>query len=114
MFCFQTEVSVRRNSESEGDAESPEHDPHFEPVVSLPLIDIQTNEEDEEELVKIRARLYRYDTGDHEWKVSAFFFKYKKKTLTFLIYWDKKYIILCYFNLIIIIIINIALMIFIG
>ncbi|CAB3222132.1 unnamed protein product [Arctia plantaginis] len=59
--------SVRRNSESE-DAETPEHDPHFEPIVSLPLIDIQTNEEDEEELVKIRARLYRYDTADHEWK----------------------------------------------
>ncbi|XP_013184111.1 ran-specific GTPase-activating protein [Amyelois transitella] len=64
-----TEESVRRNSESEvGDVESPEHDPHYEPIVSLPLVDIVTNEEDEEELVKIRARLYRYDTGDHEWK----------------------------------------------
>ncbi|CAH0595126.1 unnamed protein product [Chrysodeixis includens] len=64
-----TEESVRRNSESEaGDAETPEHDPHFEPIVSLPLVDIHTNEEEEEELVKIRARLYRYDTGDHEWK----------------------------------------------
>ncbi|XP_028169007.1 ran-specific GTPase-activating protein-like [Ostrinia nubilalis] len=64
-----TEESVRRNSESEaGDAETPEHDPHYEPIVSLPLVDIQTNEEEEEELVKIRARLYRYDTADHEWK----------------------------------------------
>lgn len=55
---------------SEADeAETPEHDPHFDPIVSLPLVDIHTNEEDEEELVKIRARLYRYDTGDHEWKV---------------------------------------------
>ncbi|PZC78653.1 ran-specific GTPase-activating protein [Helicoverpa armigera] len=64
-----TEESVRRNSESEGgDAETPEHDPHFDPIVSLPLVDIPTNEEEEEELVKIRARLYRYDTGDHEWK----------------------------------------------
>ncbi|KAL4703514.1 hypothetical protein ACJJTC_018098 [Scirpophaga incertulas] len=61
--------SVRRNSESEGgEVESPEHDPHYDPIVSLPLVDIHTNEEDEEELVKIRARLYRYDTGDHEWK----------------------------------------------
>lgn len=69
-FCFfhmKIDESVRRNSES--DAETPEHDPHFEPIVSLPLIDIHTNEEDEEELVKIRARLYRYDTADHEWKV---------------------------------------------
>ncbi|KAJ8711102.1 hypothetical protein PYW07_008344 [Mythimna separata] len=64
-----TEESVRRNSESEGgEVEAPEHDPHFDPIVSLPLVDIPTNEEEEEELVKIRARLYRYDTGDHEWK----------------------------------------------
>lgn len=70
LFLFvQTEESVRRNSESEGGEEVPEHDPHFEPIVSLPLVDIHTNEEEEEELVKIRARLYRYDTGDHEWKV---------------------------------------------
>ncbi|XP_075983508.1 ran-specific GTPase-activating protein-like [Anticarsia gemmatalis] len=64
-----TEESVRRNSESEGgEAETPEHDPHYDPIVTLPLVEIQTNEEEEEELVKIRARLYRYDTGDHEWK----------------------------------------------
>lgn len=70
LYFLQTEESVRRNSESEaGGAETPEHDPHYEPIVSLPLVDIQTNEEEEEELVKIRARLYRYDTGDHEWKV---------------------------------------------
>ncbi|VVC97854.1 ran-specific GTPase-activating protein-like [Leptidea sinapis] len=63
------EESVRRNSESEaGEVETPEHDLHFDPIVSLPLIDIHTNEEDEEELVKIRGRLYRYDTADHEWK----------------------------------------------
>lgn len=70
LIVQQTEETVRRNSES-GEAESPEHehDPHFDPIVSLPLIDHFTNEEDEEELVKIRARLYRYDTGDHEWKV---------------------------------------------
>lgn len=61
-----TEESVRRSSES--DAETPEHDPHYEPIVTLPLVDVQSNEEEEEELVKIRARLYRYDTGDHEWK----------------------------------------------
>ncbi|KAJ0173191.1 hypothetical protein K1T71_011367 [Dendrolimus kikuchii] len=65
----ETEESVRRNSESEaGEAEVSEHEPHFEPIVSLPLVDLHTNEEDEEELAKIRARLYRYDTGDHEWK----------------------------------------------
>lgn len=72
VLLYKVEESVRRNSESENcEAETPEqeHDPHFEPIVSLPLVEVQTNEEDEEELVKIRARLYRYDTGDHEWKV---------------------------------------------
>ncbi|XP_041972591.1 ran-specific GTPase-activating protein-like [Aricia agestis] len=64
-----TEESVRRNSESEsGDAGTPDHDPHYDPIVSLPLVEVPTNEEEEEELVKIRARLYRYDTSDHEWK----------------------------------------------
>lgn len=56
-------------SESEHQ-ETSEHDPHFEPIVNLPLVEIVTNEENEEELVKIRARLYRYDVTDHEWKVS--------------------------------------------
>ncbi|XP_037301435.1 LOW QUALITY PROTEIN: ran-specific GTPase-activating protein-like [Manduca sexta] len=69
MMSSPTEESVRRNSESEGaETESPEHDPHYEPIVTLPLVEVHTNEEDEEELVKIRARLYRYDTEDHEWK----------------------------------------------
>lgn len=64
---MQTEESVRRNSESEsGEAE---HDPHYEPIVSLPLVEVPTNEEEEEELVKIRSRLYRYDIVEHEWKV---------------------------------------------
>ncbi|KAJ2940185.1 hypothetical protein O0L34_g11749 [Tuta absoluta] len=64
-----TEETVRRNSETESvEGETPDHDPHFEPVVSLPIVEIPTLEEDEEELVKIRARLYRYDTSDHEWK----------------------------------------------
>jgi len=45
-------------------------DVHFEPVVSLPKVDVITLEEDEEELLKIRAKLFRYDTqGDPaEWK----------------------------------------------
>lgn len=62
--------SVRCNGGTEsGGSETPDHDPHYEPIVTLPLVEIPTNEEDEEELVKIRARLYRYDTADHEWKV---------------------------------------------
>ena len=30
-----------------------EHDPYFEPVVSLPEIQVKTNEEDEDELLKL-------------------------------------------------------------
>ncbi|KAF7996400.1 hypothetical protein HCN44_002032 [Aphidius gifuensis] len=50
--------------------ENDEVDPHFEPIVSLPLIDIPSNEEDEIEMVKLRAKLYRYDSSSDpaEWK----------------------------------------------
>lgn len=34
-------------------AEDPNHDPHFEPIVSLPEQDVKTLEEDEEELFKM-------------------------------------------------------------
>jgi Ran-binding protein 1 len=45
-------------------------DPHFEPIVNLPAVQTKTLEEDEEELLKLRAKLYRYDSvGEpREWK----------------------------------------------
>ncbi|KAH8039831.1 hypothetical protein HPB51_009087 [Rhipicephalus microplus] len=46
-------------------------DIHFEPVMKLPLIDVKTLEEDEEVLVKLRGKLYRYVTAPNEapeWK----------------------------------------------
>ncbi|XP_013403747.1 ran-specific GTPase-activating protein [Lingula anatina] len=48
--------------------ESP--DAHFEPVVKLPEVDVKSLEEDEEEMLRMRAKLFRYDTsGDEpEWK----------------------------------------------
>lgn len=40
---------------------------HFEPVVQLPeCVDLKTGEEDEEELYRQRAKLYRYD--NNAWK----------------------------------------------
>ncbi|RLU23314.1 hypothetical protein DMN91_003518 [Ooceraea biroi] len=50
-----------------------EHDEpnvHFEPIISLPLIEVSNNEEDELEMLKLRAKLYRYDTSNNpaEWK----------------------------------------------
>lgn len=43
---------------------------HFEPIISLPLIEVSNNEEDEMEMLKLRAKLYRYDTSNNpaEWK----------------------------------------------
>ncbi|XP_020291956.1 ran-specific GTPase-activating protein-like [Pseudomyrmex gracilis] len=50
--------------------ESSENDANFKPVISLPVIKVSNNEEDEAEMVKLRAKLYRYDTSSNpaEWK----------------------------------------------
>ncbi|XP_034056007.1 ran-specific GTPase-activating protein [Gymnodraco acuticeps] len=51
-------------------AEDSNHDPQFEPIVSLPEQDVKTLEEDEEELFKMRAKLYRFASENEpaEWK----------------------------------------------
>ncbi|XP_041955603.1 ran-specific GTPase-activating protein [Alosa sapidissima] len=51
-------------------AEDSNHDPHFEPIVSLPVQDVKTLEEDEEEIFKMRAKLYRFasENDPPEWK----------------------------------------------
>ncbi|OLL24794.1 Ran-specific GTPase-activating protein 1 [Neolecta irregularis DAH-3] len=53
--------------EKEDDApESPEV--HFEPLVKLDAVKVKTNEEDEQVLFKIRAKLFRYEKNGGEWK----------------------------------------------
>nr|XP_057928035.1 ran-specific GTPase-activating protein [Doryrhamphus excisus] len=51
-------------------AEDSNHDPQFEPIVTLPEQDIKTLEEDEEEIFKMRAKLYRFasENDPPEWK----------------------------------------------
>ncbi|XP_015221374.1 ran-specific GTPase-activating protein isoform X1 [Lepisosteus oculatus] len=51
-------------------ADESTHDPHFEPIVSLPEQEVKTLEEDEEELFKMRAKLYRFasENDPPEWK----------------------------------------------
>ncbi|XP_006890572.1 PREDICTED: ran-specific GTPase-activating protein [Elephantulus edwardii] len=51
-------------------ADESNHDPQFEPIVSLPEQEIKTLEEDEEELFKMRAKLYRFASENDlpEWK----------------------------------------------
>lgn len=48
------------------DVESP--DVHFEPVVHLEKVDVKTLEEDEAVLYKVRAKLFRFDPENKEWK----------------------------------------------
>ncbi|KAI0729421.1 ran/spi1 binding protein [Fomitopsis betulina] len=46
-----------------------EHDPHFEPVIKLTeQVETKTNEEDEEVLFKMRAKLFRFSADSSEWK----------------------------------------------
>ncbi|KOX69702.1 Ran-specific GTPase-activating protein [Melipona quadrifasciata] len=54
----------------DNDEDTNEVDVHFEPIISLPLIEVSNNEEDEVEMIKMRAKLYRYDSSNNpaEWK----------------------------------------------
>ncbi|XP_051166395.1 ran-specific GTPase-activating protein-like [Leptopilina boulardi] len=65
-----TEVNGGSGEPHETDDEPGEDDLHFEPIVSLPLIEVSNNEEDEVEMIKLRAKLYRYDSSNNpaEWK----------------------------------------------
>lgn len=58
------------NDKTNGDHEDEEHDPYFEPVITLPEVHIYSMEEDEEDLVKLRGKLFRYDKTEepHSWK----------------------------------------------
>ncbi|MCJ1326499.1 hypothetical protein MMC10_003163 [Thelotrema lepadinum] len=54
--------------EDEGDPER-EADVHFEPVVHLTKeVEVKTNEEQEEQVFKMRAKLFRFDRESREWK----------------------------------------------
>lgn len=50
------------------EVESPEI--HFEPLVQLPTVEVVTHEEEEEELLQLRAKLFRFDNtlDPPEWK----------------------------------------------
>ncbi|CAZ83733.1 unnamed protein product [Tuber melanosporum] len=53
----------------DGDEEAPESpDVHFEPVVSLEKVEVKSNEESEEEVFKMRAKLFKFDKDSREWK----------------------------------------------
>ncbi|CAH1402486.1 unnamed protein product [Nezara viridula] len=58
-----SETDGQRLSLGDGD-----HDPHFEPIISLPEVKVPTLEEEETVLHKVRAKLFRHDKDSKEWK----------------------------------------------
>ncbi|XP_065106869.1 ran-specific GTPase-activating protein isoform X1 [Paramisgurnus dabryanus] len=65
-----TKEAQEDHEPSTENVEDANHDPQFEPIVSLPEQDVKTLEEDEEELFKMRAKLYRFasENDPPEWK----------------------------------------------
>jgi len=63
-----TTTSSKVEEEDDPESESPAIE--FKPVVSLSLVEVKTMEEEELELVKVRAKLYRFETNETpaEWK----------------------------------------------
>jgi len=55
--------------EQDDKADEEEVDVHFEPVVHLTeKVDTKTNEELEEQMFKMRAKLFKFDRDSKEWK----------------------------------------------
>lgn len=56
------------DQEENGKAEA--HDPYYPPVVTLPEVHVPTGEDQEDQLMKLRAKLYRFDgaADPPEWK----------------------------------------------
>lgn len=65
-----TKEAHEEHDTSTENADDSNHDPQFEPIVSLPEQEIKTLEEDEEELFKMRAKLFRFASENDlpEWK----------------------------------------------
>lgn len=58
-----------KDAKKDDEEEAPESpDVHFEPVVKLEKVEVKTNEEDEETLFKVRAKLFRFHPDIKEWK----------------------------------------------
>jgi len=61
--------SSKAKKDDEENPETHEPDVHFEPVVHLTeKIETKTNEESEEQVFKMRAKLFKFDRESREWK----------------------------------------------
>ncbi|XP_019519372.1 PREDICTED: E3 SUMO-protein ligase RanBP2 isoform X2 [Hipposideros armiger] len=67
---FGTQSTSKIGEEEDGSDEEVVYneDIHFEPIVSLPEVQVKSGEEDEEILFKERAKLYRWDREISQWK----------------------------------------------
>ncbi|XP_062943980.1 E3 SUMO-protein ligase RanBP2 isoform X2 [Cynocephalus volans] len=67
---FGTQPASKVGEDDDGSDEEVVHneDIHFEPIVSLPEVEVKSGEEDEEILFKERAKLYRWDRDVSQWK----------------------------------------------
>lgn len=64
-----TNTSTHDTHDNENVVDDANYDPHFEPIIELPdEIEISTGEENEQKLFGERAKLYRYDAVNKEWK----------------------------------------------
>merc|ERR550539_1887730 len=60
----------RNDSVSEDGTLDSSVDPYYAPIISLPEVDVPTGEDEEEEIFKIRSKLFRFDSAESppEWK----------------------------------------------
>ncbi|MCJ8732174.1 hypothetical protein PDJAM_G00208100 [Pangasius djambal] len=68
---FSTTATTSRNEDEDeegSDEDVSNNDIHFEPIVSLPEVEVKSGEEDEEILFKQRAKLFRWDRDLSQWK----------------------------------------------
>ncbi|EPY87057.1 E3 SUMO-protein ligase RanBP2 [Camelus ferus] len=67
---FGAQAASKAGEDEDGSDEEvvPNEDVHFEPIVSLPEVEVKSGEEDEEILFKERAKLYRWDREVSQWK----------------------------------------------
>ncbi|KAM9320026.1 E3 SUMO-protein ligase RanBP2-like [Gastrophryne carolinensis] len=66
---FSSRTASHKTEEGgDSDEEVQNEDVHFEPIVSLPEVDVKSGEEDEEILFKERTKLYRWDREVAQWK----------------------------------------------
>jgi len=62
----EPKAKAKKEDNEEEAPESP--DVHFEPLVNLEKVEVRTNEESEESVFKMRAKLFKFDRDAREWK----------------------------------------------